>query len=208
MSTSRSRSKSKFDTDKSDNKESWWYSPSADYGKYAAIVSCVFTVILFICVLYAVNYFLYSKVDPYGEKIIKGKIKDVSCNRYTTFSGEKNNATTNYDCSLDIEYDINNINYNKKNHIINSSTYYNKGSRIDLRYNKDDPNDITENTWSYNNIGNLIVFVCFIIMIFAIVNLIGVILFKPAAAAAGLASLGGTVAQGVASGASRGWKGN
>ena len=203
-----SRSRSKFDTDKSDNKESWWYTPSADYGKFVAIVSVVSTVVIFFIILFAVNYFLYSKVDPYGDKIIKGKIKDVSCNRYTTFSGENNNAATKYDCSLDISYIIDNIDYNKKNHIINSTTYYNKGSQIDLRYNKDDPNDITENTWTYNTIGNIIVFVFFIIMIFTIINLIGVLLFKPAAAAAGLASLGGTVAHGVAKGASSGWHRN
>jgi hypothetical protein len=203
MSTSRSRSKSKFDTDKSDNKESWWYGPSADYGKFVSVIGFVITLILFIAVLYGVNFFLYSRVDPYGEKIIKGKIKDVSCNRYTTSSGEKNNITTNYDCNLDISYNINNIDYNKKNHIINSTTYYNKGSIIDLRYNKDDPNDITENTWSYNNIGNIIVIVFFIIMIFSIINLIAVFLFKPAAAAVGIASLGGTVAKGVATGINR-----
>jgi len=197
------KSKLKDNTENTENKDSWWYSISASYGKFMAIGSFIFTVILFIIAIIVVNYFFYNKEDLYGEKIIKGKIKDSTCNRYITNSGDnKNSSTVNYDCNMNISYNIDNIEYEKKNFVINSTTYYNKDSMIDLRYNKNNPNDITEKTLSYDSLGNIILLIFFIIMFLSGINLIVVLMFKPAAAASGIASLGGTVASGI----SRGWR--
>jgi hypothetical protein len=195
-------------TDNTDNKDSGWmsffnagYSGTAMYGKFIAIKNFIIILIIYIIVIFSVNSFLYNKEDIYGENIIKGKINDSTCKKYTNYSSNSNsNGTTNWDCSLNIAYNIDNTNYEKKNHKTNSSTYYSPNSIVDLRYNKYDKNDINLDTWSYDYWGNIIILFSSIIFILAAINLISVFLFPPAAAATGAAALGGTVAHGISSG--------
>lgn len=202
-------SKSKNQTppiaDNTDNKDSGWmsifnagYSGTAMYGKFISVRNFLIVLIIYIIVIFAVNKLLYEKQDIYEENYIKGTVKDSTCKKI--IKDVKNSSTINWDCSMNILYNINNINYEKKNHNITSDTYYDPNSNINLRYSKYDKNDITENTWSYDYWGNIIILFSSIILLFSFINLISVFLFPSAAAATGAASLGGTVAQGISSG--------
>jgi hypothetical protein len=174
------------------------YKGTAMYGTFLAVKNFIIALLIFIGIIFLVNYILKNNEDIFGNNFIKGKIKESKCNKY--INDLRNSSNINWDCSMNIYYKINNIDYEKKNHYINSNKYYAPNEDIDLRYSKYDNNDITENTWSYNFIGNIVILLFFIILFFSIINLITVVLFPEAAAASGAASLGNTVAQGIGSG--------
>jgi len=177
------------------------YNTSAAVGKFKATVTFVFLLFVFICILFLVNHFLYNKEDIYDNNLIKGTVKDSTCTKNSNNSNNSNNI--NWDCSTNILYNINNIDYVKKNFHTNSSTYYYPDSKIDLRYNKYDHNNITDNTYSNNFYGNVIIFFSFIILLLSGIQLISVYMFKPLAAASGAGAIAGTVV-GATSGAASG----
>lgn len=210
MSTLKSKNKIPLTTENKDSGLMSFlnagYNGSAIYGKIIAIQNFIGFLILYIIVIFSVNHFFYKKEDIYGENIIKGKINESICRKNTTFttSSDRNTMTTNYDCSMNISYNIDNINYDKKNHKTYSTTYYPPNSIVNLRYNKYDKNDITTDTWSSNFIGNIIIIFFSIILIISLISTINVFLFQPAAAATGAASLGNTISHGISSGWNQG----
>ena len=174
------------------------YKGTAMYGTFLAGKNFIISLLIFIGIIFLVNYVLKTNEDIFGNNFITGKIKESTCKKF--IKDPRNSSNINWDCSMNILYNINNINYEKKNHNITSDTYYDPNSNINLRYSKYDKNDITENTWSYDYWGNIIILFSSIILLFSFINLISVFLFPSAAAATGAASLGGTVAQGISSG--------
>ena len=184
------------------------YKGTAMYGTFIAGKNFIIALLIFIGVIFLVKYIINNNEDIFGDNFIKGKIKESTCKKY--IKDPRNSSFVNWDCSMNIEYKINNIDYKKENHYTNSNKYYASNSDIDLRYSKYDNNDITENTWSYNFIFNIFILFFFIILFFSTINLITVFLFPQAAAATGAASLGNTVAQGIGSGfnTGNGWNNN
>lgn len=200
-----------------ENKDSGWmsifkagYKGTAMYGTFLAGKNFIISLLIFIGIIFLINYVLKTNEDIFGNNFITGKIKESTCKKI--IKDPRNSSNINWDCSMNIEYKINNIDYKKENHYTNSNKYYSSNSDIDLRYSKYDNNDITENTWSYGFIGNIVIFIFFIIFFFSTINLITVLLFPQAAAATGAASLGNTVAQGIGSGLNpvngHGWNNN
>lgn len=160
------------------------------YGYFNFFIGFIFFIVIMI-----IGYWFYNSEDVYEKNYVKGTIlKDSSCNMVQ----EKNNKT--YDCSLNIQYNIDNTEYLKKNFLIyDSGKKYYPSDIIDLRYSNKDKYDITNRLWTNKSIGSIIMIIALIILICISINLYLVRNSKEYAAATGTAFLAGTVTSSISS---------
>jgi hypothetical protein len=132
---------------------------SAFFARGRAFFSMIVGIIIGF-IIFVIGIFIFRSKDVYGNNQIKGTVKDSLCKEDYT---KKNN--NNWDCSLNIKYNIDNVEYVKPNfQIYNSNKYYNPSNSIDLRYNTYDKNDITTDTWT-NKTKAIILFIISIFLI-------------------------------------------
>jgi hypothetical protein len=111
--------------------------------------------------IFVLGIYVYSSEDKYGNNQIKGSVKDSLCKEDYT----KKNKNS-WDCSLNIQYNIDNTEYVKKDYAIqNSMKYYNPGNSIDLRYNTNNKNDITTDTWTNKTKAIIIIIISLFLII-------------------------------------------
>jgi hypothetical protein len=131
--------------------------------KGKAILNIIIGVILGI-VCFAASIYLFRKEDEYGNNNIKGTVKNSLCTEYKT---KKNRIK--YDCSLNIQYNIDNIQYSNSNFKSNnSSKKYIDGETIDLRYNPNDKTKITDNTLTNKTLAIIFMVISFFLIILPI----------------------------------------
>lgn len=120
-----------------------------------------------ICFVYGI--YLFRTEDEYGNNNIQGTVKNSLCKE----SKAKKNRIK-YDCSLNIQYNIDNIQYSNSNFKSNnSSKKYIDGDTIDLRYNPNDKTKITDNTLTNKTLATILI----VASIFLIVLPIGWYIF-------------------------------
>jgi len=153
---------------------------SAFLGKADAIwdiiVGAFFSIICF-----GFSIYLFKKEDEYGNNKIKGTVINSLCTQYKT---KKNR--NNWDCSLNIQYNIDNNQYLKNNYDLENSTKkYNNGDSIDLRYKTDDKNVITHQTYSNKTLAIILMVISFFLIVIPVVWYILLTKSKNLATAAG-----------------------
>ena len=168
------------------------YNGIASLGRAKAYIG-FFIAFLIFCLTSYFGYYLYNSEDIYGKNFIKGKVKDSLCKKIQNYK--------NYDCSLNIQYNIDTKEYESNNYLLpNSTKYYSQGNEIDLRYNTKDKNDITNDTWPNSSKGIGIMIFGLIILIFASIQLYIMITFEIAAVASGTADITSTIVSSISSG--------
>lgn len=108
------------------------YSGMAEYGKIRSGISLVFVSIIAL-VFIIIGCYLVLKKETYTEKVI-GKIEKSDCT--VIIKGDNKS----YNCSLEIKYKVNDIEYTLKT-TTDSSTQYVSGNNIDVYVNKDNHSD-------------------------------------------------------------------
>lgn len=169
----------------------------AGYAKFKAVISVFITFFIF-CITSRLGYYIYKKEDIYENNLTKGRVQDSTCTKYSS----NNN---NWDCSMNLLYNINNNDYVKNNYHINSSTYYAPNTQIDLRYNKYDNRDITTDTFTNHFKGGLVIFIGFFIFMMSLIYLYTVFTWKIVAVASGAGDLAGSIASSISRGINPGY---
>ena len=97
-----------------ENKDSDWmsifkagYKGTAMYGTFLAGKNFIISLLIFIGIIFLVNYVLKTNEDIFGNNFITGKIKESTCKKI--IKDPRNSSNINWDCSMNIEYKINNI---------------------------------------------------------------------------------------------------
>lgn len=114
------------------------YEGASMYGRFNGVVSCV-TGTIFICIMYAVAYYLYIKSKKHNQSIIS-TVTSTDC---TLNKNSKGNVS--YYCNLVVSYTVNNVKYSNKI-VTDGKMKYNVNDTLKIKYNESDPNDIIEDT--------------------------------------------------------------
>jgi Protein of unknown function (DUF3592) len=162
---------------------------AATYAKFRAVWGIIITFFIF-CLTTYFGYSIYSTEDIYGSNVINGKVKDSTCTRnykydentYNNNYRYDKNTQDAYDCSFNVLYNIDNNEYLKNQHT-NNSMYYNPGSSVSLRYNKNDKTDVTMDTFTNSFKGKLIMFIGLFLLIGSLIYLYVIFNYKSIAVA-------------------------
>lgn len=111
------------------------YDAAAAYARLRASIGLFITFIIF-CITLSIGYGLYKKEELYENNLTKGIVQNSICGR---------EIQNRYDCSINLLYNIDNNEY-AQNYRTSSTKNYSPGELIDLRYNKNNKNDITTDT--------------------------------------------------------------
>jgi flagellar basal body-associated protein FliL len=128
------------------------------------IINIIIGIILgILCLIYSI--YLFKKEDEYGNNKVKGTIINSLCTEHKT---RKNRIK--WDCSLNIQYNIDNIQYSNNNFKSdNSRKKYIDGDSIDLRYNPNDKTKITDNTFTNKTLAIILIIASIFIIVIPIV---------------------------------------
>jgi hypothetical protein len=118
-------------------------------------------------ILICVSIYLFRKEDVFGNNNIKGTVKNSLCTKHYSRKGR-----TDWDCSFNILYNIDNKEYlkssNDLNELDNSTLKYTDGDSINLRYNPNNKNNITTIPWTYKKIAMVLLIIAIFIIIIPI----------------------------------------
>lgn len=155
------------------------YSGSAAIGRASALFGAITTTVIFSIVI-AVGIYLLTKKSLYNKQV-EGIIDGVTC---TQIPGKQ----TEYQCSLNVTYNVNFEFYNKKFAISSNRDYQDKKT-ITIYYNSHDPNDssITKDKSKLYGIIMIIFSVLFLMFIWG--SFILTWKYKPLAAASGVGAV-------------------
>ena len=117
------------------------YSGAAEIGKVKATLGLIIGSII-VLVMMLISYFLITSKDVY-KATIKSTVSSSTCSADT--KGNKS-------CTVGVNYTVNNKAYTGT---VNSNVAYDVGDSLVVKYNPDNPNDVTANTMSQNTIGYL-----------------------------------------------------
>ena len=128
-------------------------------GSVGLVIAVIITVILFIAATY-----LLLKPEPFQKTL--ATITSVNCpsTSKTTTSG-KSNITT-YDCKLNVQYVINQVNYTSPL-TINSQTDFTNTKTIEILYNPQNPSEIKYESISSKSLASISSVVGVVIIFFA-----------------------------------------
>jgi hypothetical protein len=181
-------------SDNTNSLSSMFMSGAIGYARFRAVGS-VFMTFIVCCILSFIGYYIYNNEDAYDNNFTKGKVNHGTCTKYD------NNAF--WDCSMNLSYNINNNKYDK-DFRTNSFTYYGPGSFIDLRYNKHDNNDITNDTYSNRFKGSIIIFVGIILLMMSLAYLYSVFTWDIVAVSDSAGNIAGNIASSISRGINSG----
>lgn len=140
----------------------------ATYGKLKAYIGAIIVTIISIVMTF-IGYKLIKDSKVYVD--VLGNIVKAVCNKIITIIKKDSTQTTeiSYDCSLNVNYNVNN---NKFNKIINTKTakLYSSGDNIDLSYEENNPTNVRIKQISEKTIGKILIGIAIIIALFAIIN--------------------------------------
>jgi nitrate reductase gamma subunit len=124
---------------------------------YIIIIVFIIVSIVFIYV----GYTIFNTEDVFGNNVISAYVLDSNCIYKSKKSGR--NYKYWYDCDLILKYNIDNQEYTKN--IKSSDRYYYNGEKINIRYNKNNKNEITLSTYTNRFSGMIFMFIGFVLFI-------------------------------------------
>jgi hypothetical protein len=165
-------------------KSSKIYSGLATYGKVTSIMSTIIATLISIPFIALGIYFL-RKHNNYTT-VSQGVVENVNCTEIVTPSTNTVTKMPNiqYDCTMNVKYDIKKTSYNVQTHTTNSAKYQN-GQKIDVYVDPTNPTHISLNPVNYKMMGLLFIGIPVLILIIAYVSLYFTLKYKSVAAVSG-----------------------
>lgn len=143
------------------------YDAAAEYGKIRSIVVGVIGTIIGLIAI-SIGIYLIKQKDNHDSEVI-GNVLESTCNKITR-TDSKNNTITEFECSVEVLYKVNDKEY-KKNLIVRKPNRVVKNSNLELEYVSSNPEDvrIKQIKSKYLGSGSIVVAVLVICILWLIV---------------------------------------
>jgi hypothetical protein len=156
------------------------YSGTAAIGEIKATITLVVGIVIVFSMSSSAIYSIVS--TPTRSKDTQASVLDSECKQIVT---QLNNGKTNTssECTTGVKYNIDNKDYNQK--VITGGTLFRKDDKINIKYNPDNPTDVSYNETSQRTMGFILSCVAILILICIILYYYLITTYKPLAALEG-----------------------
>lgn len=155
------------------------YSGSAAIGKVKATISLVVGIIITVCLSSAGSYIIVS--TPSRSSETKASVVDSECKQFVRQMNNKSSTST--ECTTGVNYNVDNKKYNNK--VKTDGTLFKQGEKINIKYNPNNPNDISYNEMSNKKLGFILIGIGIILVILVVIYYYLITTYKPLAALEG-----------------------